>query len=105
MRVLRKRLDRGTPVVNATDLAVTRANFGKTSSAALAASDFNRDGVVNALDVAIVRKSQHKALAVFTAPLVTAASGVAASFNGMSSRTAAATRRGVLGESGSDLMI
>ena len=67
----------GTPVVNAIDLARTRLNVGRTTPAALAASDFNRDGRVNAVDVGIVRVNQRRTLPLFTAP-VAAAPAVAA---------------------------
>jgi hypothetical protein len=60
--------DRGTPVVDARDEAITRRNFGRTTAAALAASDFNRDGKVDAADVAIVRSNLRHALPPFTAP-------------------------------------
>jgi hypothetical protein len=39
------------PIVNVTNLARTRANAGRTSAAALAASHFDRDGQVDGLDV------------------------------------------------------
>jgi hypothetical protein len=64
--------DRGTPVVDARDLAVTRRKFGRTTAAALAASDFNRDGKVDAADVAIVRSNLNHALPLFTAPAAAA---------------------------------
>jgi hypothetical protein len=60
--------DRGAPVVNATDLARVRRDLGRTTPAALAASDFNRDGKVNATDLAVARTNEHRALPLFAAP-------------------------------------
>jgi hypothetical protein len=60
--------DRSSPVVNATDLARVRRDFGRTTATALAASDFNRDGKVNATDLAVARTNEHRALPLFAAP-------------------------------------
>ena len=65
--------DRGTPTVNATDLARTRANVGRTTAAALATYDFNRDGKVDAADVAIVRSNQRRSLPLMAAPAIASA--------------------------------
>ena len=56
----------GSPRVDALDLVRTRASVGRTSAAALNAADFNRDGRINAVDVAIVRNSQRRSLPLFT---------------------------------------
>ena len=63
----------GTPRVDVIDLACTRMNLGRTTPAALAQSDFNRDGRVNAVDVGIVRSNQRRSLPLFTAPAASAA--------------------------------
>ena len=55
------------PVVNALDLASTRAAVGRTGTA-VAGFDFNRDGVVNAFDVLIARGNRGRGLALITAP-------------------------------------
>src|SRR4029079_9931077 len=60
--------DRGTPVVDARDLAIARRNLGRRTDAALAASDFNRDGKVDFADVAIARANLNHSLPLFTAP-------------------------------------
>jgi hypothetical protein len=89
--------DRGTPVVNARDLAATLRNFGRTTPAALASSDFNRDGKVDAADVAIVRSNQRRSLTMITAPAPVAAA--AAPFGIVpitASRSARPIRRGLL---------
>jgi ELWxxDGT repeat protein len=91
--------DRATPAVDARDVAATRANFGRTTAAALAASDFNRDGRVNAADVAIVRGNLHRSLPPFTAPAAPAGTAAAAPFGSApitASRAARPARRGVL---------
>jgi hypothetical protein len=64
----------GAPTVNSTDLALTRANVGRTSAAALSRYDFNRDGRIDAGDVLIVRNNQRHTLAQLTAPPAVAAS-------------------------------
>jgi hypothetical protein len=48
--------------VNVNDLAGTRANFGRTTPAALNRFDFNRDGVIDANDVVLVRLNLHRGL-------------------------------------------
>jgi len=63
----------GAPTVNVLDLARTRAAVGKTAPAALATFDFNGDGAINALDVAVVRNNQRRSLPLFTAPAPAAA--------------------------------
>jgi hypothetical protein len=65
---------RGSPRVDATDLALVRENFGKTTAAALATFDVNRDGKVNAADVAVVRANQRHSLLLFAAPAAASAS-------------------------------
>ena len=52
----------GTLTVNATDLALTRANVGTTGAAVANRYDFNRDGVVNAADLLIARTNQRRSL-------------------------------------------
>jgi hypothetical protein len=58
----------GAPIVDAADVAATRANLGRTSAAALSASDFNHDGRVNATDLAIARRNFGRSLPTFGAP-------------------------------------
>jgi hypothetical protein len=60
--------DRGTPRVDALDLARTRAAVGRTDAASLDRFDFNRDGAINASDVLITRNNQRATLPLFTAP-------------------------------------
>jgi hypothetical protein len=48
--------------VNVNDLAETRANFGRTTPAAVNRFDFNRDGVIDANDVVLVRLNLHRSL-------------------------------------------
>lgn len=92
--------DRGTPTVNATDLARTRRNVGKTTAAALATYDFNRDGVINAVDVGIVRANQRRSLPLFTAPAnapaAAAFSDVAVAIAAPARAAARPPRRGLL---------
>ena len=62
----------------------------------MAQSDFNRDGRVNAVDLAIVRSNQGRSLALFTAPA--AATPAAATLAGSvpppsAARTGAGPRR------------
>ena len=64
---------RGAPTVDAADLARTRAAVGKTSAAALANYDFNRDGAITAADALLVRTNQRRSLPLFTAPSAAAA--------------------------------
>jgi hypothetical protein len=51
----------GSLSVNATDLALTRANVG-TAATITNRYDFNRDGAVNAVDVLIARANQRRSL-------------------------------------------
>lgn len=74
-------------VVNATDVARTRAAFGARDAATLDRYDFNRDGAVNATDVFLSRGSQRRTLALFTAPI--AAVSTAAAFGDRPIATAA----------------
>jgi hypothetical protein len=87
--------DPAAPTVNAADLARTRANIGRTSPWALGTYDFNHDGRVDALDVAIVRGNQRRTLSSFTAPAAVAPAAVA-SFVGPGRSPARPARRGVL---------
>jgi hypothetical protein len=96
----------GAPAVNATDLALTRANFGRTSAAALSRYDFNRDGLINAADVQLVRVNQRRSLPLFAAPDASAA-GAPGSTVGDKSAPPARTRpvgRGLLGEAQPELL-
>jgi PKD repeat protein len=98
--------DVGTPVVDARDMAITLRNFGRTTAAALAASDFNRDGKVDAADVAIVRTNQRRALPLITAPAAPAAAPAAVPFGNVpitASRTVRPVRRGLLETAASPL--
>ena len=52
----------GLPIVNTVDLAGTRAAVGSTTLAVLSRFDFNRDGVINALDVLLARNNQRRTL-------------------------------------------
>ena len=61
----------GTPVVNAIDLARVRAAVGTTNTTLKLQYDFNRDGVVSAADVMIVRANQGRSLSLFNAPAAT----------------------------------
>ena len=63
----------GSPAtVNVRDVTLTRDNLGRTTAAALAACDFNRDGKVDALDVTIARVSQRRSLSTLNAPAAVA---------------------------------
>ena len=73
----------GTPVVNATDVLLTRSNVGRTTAAALNRFDFNRDGKIDAADVLIARNNQRHALPLFTAPAAPAGASPAAGFGGV----------------------
>jgi hypothetical protein len=100
---------RGTPTVDAADLARTRAAVGRTTPAALATYDFNRDGTINAADVLIVRTNQRRSLPLFTAPAATGAAswGTTSAGTVPSAPTRAPsrpTRRGVLDDPPSDLL-
>ena len=70
---------RGAPTVDAADLARTRAAVGKTSAAALANYDFNRDGTITAVDVLLVRNNQRRSLPPFTTPATAAAASASGS--------------------------
>jgi hypothetical protein len=84
--------------VDARDLAITRRNLGRTTATALTQSDFNRDGKVDAADVAIVRANLSHSLPLFTAPAAAvAAPPVAVADVPIASRAARPLRRGVLG--------
>jgi hypothetical protein len=94
-----------TLAVDVSDVARTRANFGRTTAAALAASDFNRDGVVDGADVLIVRKYQHRSLQLFTAPNASPPAGVVtASGSGPGRALGTPARRGVLANPASSLL-
>jgi hypothetical protein len=86
----------GAPVVDAADIAATRANVGRTSAAALSASDFNHDGRVNATDMAIARRNFGRSLPTFVAPAAFMFGDrlIAAP----TLRTAPSARRGLLGD-------
>ena len=58
----------GIPAVNATDLALTRANVGNTSTAALRRFDYDHDNRVDARDVMTARNNQRHTLPLFAAP-------------------------------------
>ena len=58
----------GPPTVTALDLAATRRALHSAKPADLARADFNRDGVVNFMDLAIVRSNYRRSLPGFTAP-------------------------------------
>ena len=60
----------GAPVVNATDLARTRANFGRSTPAALNTFDFDRNGAIDVADLFLVRVNQRRTLPLFTAPAI-----------------------------------
>ena len=60
--------------VDGTDLALTRAHFGRRSPGALARFDFTRDGVINAMDVLAVRANQRRTLPPLPPPAAAAAS-------------------------------
>ena len=60
--------DRGNPVVNATDVALVRANLGRTGGATLNRFDFNRDGAINGIDLLLARANQRRMLPLFAAP-------------------------------------
>ena len=87
----------GTPTVDVFDFARTRAHVGKTSAAALATYDFDRDGAVTAADVMVVRNNQRRTLPLLNAPNVAAAA--AAALPSPANRTLARPpRRTVLGD-------
>ena len=67
----------GTPTVDVSDLARTRAHVGKTSAAALATYDFDRDGAVTAADVMIVRNNLRRTLPLLSAPAPVAVASMA----------------------------
>jgi hypothetical protein len=58
----------GVATVDSFDVAAVRRNLGATDPAAVGRYDVTRDGVVNAIDVALVRNNLRHALAPFTAP-------------------------------------
>src|SRR5205085_8499425 len=60
--------DSGAPTVNVSDVAATRANAGSVDAAASSRYDFNRDGVVDFVDVSIVRNNLRLALAPVNPP-------------------------------------
>jgi hypothetical protein len=96
----------GASVVDAADVAATRANLGRTSPAALAASDFNHDGRVNALDLAIVRRNFGRSLPSPSSPAVVS---IASTFSELAvplaiTRTAPA-RRSLLDEPQPPLLV
>jgi hypothetical protein len=100
----------GVPVVNATDLARTRADVGRTSVSALAAYDFNRNGVIDAGDVLIVRNNLRRTLPRSVAPAAVPAGVVAVPAVGetvdagpVSRGTTRPPRRGLLAEPPRDL--
>jgi hypothetical protein len=98
--------DRGTPVVDSRDLAATLRNFGRSTQAALAASDFNRDGKVDAADVAIARSNQRRSLPLINAPAAPVTAAAAVSFGNVpitASRTVRPVRRGLLETAASPL--
>ena len=64
-----------TPLVNMTDVVRTRAAIGRTDAASKNNFDFNRDGVINAADVLVVRNNQRLTLTLFTAPATSAPTG------------------------------
>jgi hypothetical protein len=92
--------------VDATDLAVTRGNLGRTTPAALAASDFNRDGRVNATDLAIARRNFGRSLPT---PGLPAALSVSSAFSDLpilvASPRTRPSRRGLLDEPPSGLLV
>ena len=59
----------GAPKVDAADVLGTRLHLGRTDAASRNRYDFNRDGVINAVDVALVRSN----LGALPAPLAQAA--------------------------------
>jgi RHS repeat-associated protein len=87
----------GAPTVNATDLALTRGNVGRTGAASLARFDFNRDGRINATDVLLARANQGRTLPLLIAPSPAAAGASAAVIpTGPARPTARPARRGIL---------
>jgi len=58
--------------VNVNDVADTRANFGRTTPAALNRFDFDRDGAIDADDVVLVRLNLHRSLPQPTTTLAAA---------------------------------
>jgi len=91
--------DSAAPTVDVRDLAATLRNFGRTTAAALAASDFNRDGKVDAADVTIARSNLQHALPLFTAPAAPAAASSARFADTLiTTRTTRPPRRGLLDE-------
>ena len=63
--------------VNVLDLAAVRGAMG-TAAAIASPCDFNRDGRVSPLDLAIVRSAQHGSLAALSAPALGAPASAAA---------------------------
>jgi hypothetical protein len=86
----------GAPIVDAADIAATRANLGRTSVAALSASDFNHDGRVNATDLAIARRNFGRSLPTFVAPA--AIMFGERLISATPSRAVPSARRGLVGE-------
>ena len=58
--------DAAAPTVTARDLALTRLRVGSQNPAHRTRHDFDRDGVISARDVLIVRNNQRRALPLFT---------------------------------------
>ena len=63
----------GALTVDAADLARTRADMAASVVAVSVASDFNRDGDVDAADLILARLNQRRSLPTFTAPAVASA--------------------------------
>jgi hypothetical protein len=95
---------RGNPTVNALDLARVRRAIRRTDRESLNYYDFNRDGVINAVDGLIVRSNLRHTLPLFMAPVPTMSSPVASAGGvGLSRASIRQQRRGLLGWDGSTL--
>ena len=101
----------GSPIINAIDIARTRAQLGRSTAASLAIYDFNKDGMINAIDVVLVRSNHRRALALFTAPIATDGAATIERFSpgpmpALHIRTAShPSRRGVWDEPQPDLLM
>ena len=92
--------DRGTPRVDALDLAATRRALGRTDASSRSRFDFDRNLTIDGWDLLIVRNNQRRSLPLFTAAAASASRRAAFTdppLPATSSRpTAHPPRRGIL---------
>jgi hypothetical protein len=96
--------DTAAPAVGAADVLRTRQHLSKTDAASRLVYDFNRDGVVNTLDLLVVRVAQRNPASLPTSPPLSAAAAASSLPAPPSPARTRAVARGILSDAGGDLL-